>query len=89
VAAATPQDLNAGRRLAHRPRFVAIRLLAFSVAEAPAAYQIARSKSGHGSVVVRGAREHNLKNIDVEIPHERFTVITGYPAQASQPWPSI
>ena len=27
--------------------------------------------------VVRGAREHNLKNVDVEIPHDRFTVITG------------
>ncbi len=31
----------------------------------------------HGQVVVRGAREHNLKNVDVEIPHGRFTVITG------------
>ena len=29
------------------------------------------------SVVVRGAREHNLKNVDVEIPRDRFTVITG------------
>src|SRR3984957_8480399 len=29
------------------------------------------------SVVVRGAREHNLKNVNVEIPHDRFTVITG------------
>ena len=32
---------------------------------------------GPGSIVVRGAREHNLKNLDVEIPRERFTVITG------------
>ncbi len=29
------------------------------------------------SVVVRGAREHNLKNVDVEIPRDRFSVITG------------
>ena len=29
------------------------------------------------SVVVRGAREHNLKNVDVDIPRDRFTVITG------------
>jgi excinuclease ABC subunit A len=29
------------------------------------------------SVVVRGAREHNLKNVNVEIPRDRFTVITG------------
>src|ERR1700742_3517563 len=29
------------------------------------------------SIVVRGARTHNLKNIDFEIPHNRMTVITG------------
>lgn len=29
------------------------------------------------SIIVKGAREHNLKDIDVEIPRESFTVITG------------
>jgi excinuclease ABC subunit A len=28
-------------------------------------------------ITVRGAREHNLRNIDVEIPRDRLTVITG------------
>ena len=30
-----------------------------------------------GFITVRGAREHNLKNIDVAIPRDRLTVITG------------
>ncbi len=29
------------------------------------------------SIVIRGAREHNLKNLDVEIPRNRLVVITG------------
>ncbi len=28
-------------------------------------------------IVVRGAREHNLKNVTVEIPRDRFVVLTG------------
>jgi excinuclease ABC subunit A len=36
------------------------------------------SKSdGAGFITVRGAREHNLKNIDIAIPREQLTVITG------------
>ena len=30
-----------------------------------------------GFITVRGAREHNLKNIDVQIPRDELTVITG------------
>ncbi|MGY8926459.1 MAG: excinuclease ABC subunit UvrA, partial [Flavobacteriales bacterium] len=29
------------------------------------------------SIEIKGARMHNLKNIDVKIPHGKFTVITG------------
>ncbi|MFZ0458725.1 MAG: excinuclease ABC subunit A, partial [Rhodoplanes sp.] len=28
-------------------------------------------------IAIRGAREHNLKNIDVEIPRDRLVVFTG------------
>ncbi|MEE3501823.1 excinuclease ABC subunit UvrA [Acidiphilium acidophilum] len=33
--------------------------------------------TGSGFIVVRGAREHNLKNVDVRIPRDQLTVITG------------
>src|SRR5215212_8221533 len=33
--------------------------------------------SARESLIVRGAREHNLKNVDVEIPRDQLTVITG------------
>ena len=29
------------------------------------------------SIIIRGARENNLKNIDVEIPRDKLVVITG------------
>ncbi|HSS22024.1 MAG TPA: excinuclease ABC subunit UvrA [Pyrinomonadaceae bacterium] len=32
---------------------------------------------GIDRITVRGARQHNLKNINVEIPRDQFTVITG------------
>ena len=28
-------------------------------------------------IIVKGARENNLKNIDVEIPRDKLVVITG------------
>ncbi len=28
-------------------------------------------------IAIKGAKEHNLKNISVDIPHDRFTVVTG------------
>ncbi|MCC7289232.1 excinuclease ABC subunit UvrA [bacterium] len=31
----------------------------------------------HDKIVIKGAREHNLKNIDLEIPRDKLVVITG------------
>ncbi len=37
----------------------------------------ARTRPGPGSIHIHNAREHNLRNVDIRIPRERFTVITG------------
>jgi excinuclease ABC subunit A len=46
-----------------------------AVAEPRAAY--GGNGRGRNAIVIHKAREHNLKGIDVEIPRDRFTVITG------------
>ncbi|NMD23046.1 MAG: excinuclease ABC subunit UvrA, partial [Actinobacteria bacterium] len=35
------------------------------------------SKSDVPKIIVRGAREHNLKNVSIEIPRDRLVVFTG------------
>ena len=39
-------------------------------------------------ISVRGAREHNLKGVDMDIPRESLTVITGLSGAASRASPS-
>src|SRR5437763_17149808 len=39
--------------------------------------QGAASGAGLREITIRGAREHNLKNIDVTLPRDRLVVITG------------
>ena len=51
-----------------------------AIAPEPSLQSALLKKSGsiaHNAITIRNAREHNLKNIDVDIPHGRFTVITG------------
>lgn len=33
--------------------------------------------SEHKYITIKGAREHNLKNIDIKIPRDQFVVLTG------------
>ncbi len=35
------------------------------------------SKAALKKIIIRGARKHNLKNIDLDIPRDQLTVITG------------
>ena len=71
AAAGTPHTGEALARYGAKP--AAERPLA--AAEAPAAY--AAAAAGADAIEVHQAREHNLQGIDVAVPRERFTVVTG------------
>ena len=92
VCAGTPdeirlhQDSHTGRALADYVRALssgapapAESAAATVVREPTAAYAAAKRGNGRArdSVVIHNAREHNLKSIDVQIPRDRLTVITG------------
>ena len=44
---------------------------------ARAAGRGAATSAAHDRLIVRGAREHNLRDVDVELPRDRLTVFTG------------
>ena len=81
VACGTPASITAA---ADSPTGAALRAYQDSL-RAPAttpllravAEPAARAPRPPRQISVRGAREHNLRNLDVDIPRERFTVITG------------
>jgi len=80
VCAGTPAQVRAeprsftGQALAAYAEALAPPLAAVAEPVVPYAPHPARARN---SIVIHNAREHNLKNIDVEIPRDKFTVITG------------
>ena len=38
-------------------------------------------------ISVRGAREHNLSNVDIDLPRDRLVVLTGLSGQANHRLP--
>ncbi|HVZ63043.1 MAG TPA: excinuclease ABC subunit UvrA [Lacunisphaera sp.] len=79
VAEGTPEDLARAGTATSRYLQAALAdeaLPALAAAEPPAPYQAGLSLAG-GELSVIGARENNLRNIDVSIPHRRLSVVTG------------
>ena len=76
VAAGTPRDFRAAR-IGHTGEALATYAAGLeSIADR--AETAARSRPAPpANIDVRGAREHNLRNIDASIPHNAMTVVTG------------
>ncbi|HTC54345.1 MAG TPA: excinuclease ABC subunit UvrA [Steroidobacteraceae bacterium] len=84
VFAGTPTALRAhpeshtGRAIVQYEHALATAFAAPAAAVAEAARPWTRATANAGEdIVIHNAREHNLKNVDVRIPRDRFTVITG------------
>ncbi len=77
VAEGTPEQVAACGR-GHTARYLAA-ALRYEAAETPEAASCAAEDSGvaAGVIALRGARHHQLKNIDVDIPRREMTVVTG------------
>ena len=76
IACGTPEQI-AACATSHTGRFLEPLLAGRSarVADAPSKPFVARKDSG--VIAVRGAREHNLKNLSVDIPRDGMVVVTG------------
>lgn len=46
------------------------------------------SLSPKESILIKGAKVHNLKNISLAIPRNKFVVITGLSGSGNRHWPS-
>jgi excinuclease ABC subunit A len=89
VAAGTPEQVAAaakkpggtitGRFLAEAlaPASAPVQGRASAHAVRPGGPDAAGQAESSGAIRILGAREHNLKGVDVEIPRDRFVVVTG------------
>ena len=79
VACGTPEEISRCAA-SHTGQF----LHTYLYGKANEVYRLARpspkpvAPAGHNhAIVIRGARQHNLKNIEVHIPRDQFVVVTG------------
>jgi excinuclease ABC subunit A len=67
-----------GLRLSSQVEATASKQSGVSAKASPSGFQAATGNSANDEfIVVRGAKEHNLKNLNISIPRETLTVITG------------
>jgi excinuclease ABC subunit A len=74
----TPEDVAACERSHTGAALRADREASLALSEPPSRPpRGGAAPSANGSIRIRNAREHNLKGVDIGIPRDRFTVITG------------
>ena len=76
VVAGTPEEV-AECEQSHTGRFLALSKTQRGKAEDKRAGSILEVPPSSNSIALHGAREHNLKNLSLEIPRGKFVVVTG------------
>ena len=77
TAVAEPQAAYADAPALNAPAAVADALTGEDTAGSPLQSILRRRRAGRKHIDILNAREHNLKGVDVSIPRDTFTVITG------------